>query len=241
MIAKGPDSVGVVDLALELNASCVRGNHEDRMLLAWQSLHSQFHRVAFDGEVTHPAPVSPHEEEPKESLSDDREEGKGSRGDYRERVLAEQFSQRQITFLESCPVVLRVPLPEGLQSVAGEYAVAHAGLVPGVAIDRQDPFQVMNMRTIDLISRVPSELRIFEPWEKVWGHAMGHVHPVDQRSVVVYGHDSKRGLNIKRYSKGLDSGCVKGGQLTALVVDEWGREKVVSVGCKSYLTRGKEV
>jgi len=53
-------------------------------------------------------------------------------------------------------------------------------------------------------------------------------------STVVYGHDSKRGLNLKRWSKGLDSSCVKGGQLTALVLDAWGRQDLVQVDCKQY-------
>ena len=42
-------------------------------------------------------------------------------------------------------------------------------------------------------------------------------------SVVVYGHDSPRGLNLKRWSKGLDSGCVNGDQLSAMVLNAWGQ------------------
>jgi len=34
MIAKGPSSQGVIDLARSLRASCVRGNHEDQLLIA---------------------------------------------------------------------------------------------------------------------------------------------------------------------------------------------------------------
>ena len=221
IIAKGPDSGGVVDLARNLNASCVRGNHEDRMLLAWQSLHSKMH----------PIPYEKDDNETK-TTKDDREEGSGSRGDYKERVLAQQFSKEQIDYLQLCPVILRIPNAPGLQG--GDMVVAHAGLVPGVEMDRQDPFQVMNMRTIDLVTRVPSELRIFEPWEKIWNHEQAHVHPPSQRVTVVYGHDSKRGLNIKKYSKGLDSGCIKGEKLSALILDSWGRERIVSVKCKEH-------
>ena len=39
MISKGPDSAGVLDLVMELGASAVRGNHEDRILLAYAGLH----------------------------------------------------------------------------------------------------------------------------------------------------------------------------------------------------------
>jgi hypothetical protein len=51
-------------------------------------------------------------------------------------------------------------------------------------------------------------------------------------SVVVYGHDSPRGLNLKRWSKGLDSGCVNGDKLSAMVLDARGQAEIVSVDCK---------
>lgn len=38
-------------------------------------------------------------------------------------------------------------------------------------------------------------------------------------STVVYGHAATRGLDIKRYSMGLDTGCLYGRELTALVVN----------------------
>lgn len=57
--------------------------------------------------------------------------------------------------------------------------------------------------------------------------------PQSDRSIVIYGHDSKHGLQLKKYSKGLDTGCVKGGQLTALLITEK-EQKVHSVNCKDY-------
>ncbi|KAJ7066989.1 Metallo-dependent phosphatase-like protein, partial [Mycena amicta] len=38
-------------------------------------------------------------------------------------------------------------------------------------------------------------------------------------ATVVYGHAASRGLDVKRWSVGLDSGCVKGNRLSALVLD----------------------
>lgn len=61
--------------------------------------------------------------------------------------------------------------------------------------------------------------------------------PSHQRSTVIYGHDSGRGLQIHRYSKGLDTGCVKGGRLSALIIDNDTMERepnIVSVQCKDY-------
>jgi hypothetical protein len=53
---------------------------------------------------------------------------------------------------------------------------------------------------------------------------------------VIYGHDARRGLSIGDYTKGIDSGCLKGGKLTALVI-EHGQEGIktslVHVKCKN--------
>jgi hypothetical protein len=51
---------------------------------------------------------------------------------------------------------------------------------------------------------------------------------------VVYGHDASSSLNIKEYTKGLDSGCVKGKKLSALVIEDGGKQTVVQVSCKKY-------
>jgi hypothetical protein len=49
----------------------------------------------------------------------------------------------------------------------GQVVVVHAGLVPGVGLDRQDPSTVMTMRTIDLDTHVPSESSEGLNWAKV--------------------------------------------------------------------------
>jgi hypothetical protein len=69
---------------------------------------------------------------------------------------------------------------------------------------------------------------------QLWNHYQSHTHPASERTTVVYGHDSKRGLNIEKYSKGLDSDCVSGGSLSALIIDGLGNQRVVSVECKRY-------
>jgi diadenosine tetraphosphatase ApaH/serine/threonine PP2A family protein phosphatase len=237
LIAKGPDSRGTVDLAMKIGASSVRGNHEDRTLLAYNSLTAKMH------------PLPGPQEDPK-SKEDYLDEESFSHGDYKDRALAKLFSAEQIQWLESLPVILRVG-PVGGVNGGGDIVVVHAGLAPGVQLDKQDPFLVMNMRSIDLTTRVPSEGRLGEPWDQVclhsfsvmslltnnqqlWNHHQSHTHPPSERTTVVYGHDSKRGLNIEKFSKGLDSNCVKGGSLTALIMDSRGKQKIVSVDCNRY-------
>ncbi len=151
-----------------------------------------------------------------------------SHGDDAHVRLALSLSPAQVDWLSECPCILH------LGRLAGrDWSVAHGGLVPGVDWERQDPFQVMNMRSIDLTTRVPTELRTGEPWYNVWNHYMKNM-PVQRHRMVVYGHDSKMGLNVQKFSKGLDSACVFGGRLSALTIDSAGREKVVSVKCKKY-------
>lgn len=148
----------------------------------------------------------------------------------KQRHFAKQFNKEQISWLQKCPVILHV----GKIRNIGDVVVVHAGLVPGIPLEHQDPYNVMNMRTINLKTRVPSENREYTHWEKLWNHAQRKLHKED-RVTVVYGHDARRGKNIQKYSKGLDSSCVKGGRLTALVIDARGREKYVQVKCKGYV------
>lgn len=146
------------------------------------------------------------------------------------RKLAKSFTKPQVEYLKSCPVILRVGQVGSLHNVV----VVHAGLLPDVPLEDQDPFQVMNMRTVDLETLLPSETRKHTPWEKYWNHQQKS-RPEGERTTVIYGHDRKRGKNIKKYSMGLDSGCVSGGHLTAMVIEEGGKHNFVQVKCKGYV------
>ncbi|KAE9979595.1 hypothetical protein EG328_000762 [Venturia inaequalis] len=212
MIAKGPDSRGVIDMAMDLGADAARGNWEDRTLLAHDSLVAK----------VHPLPGPQEDPNTKEDFLD---EESFSHGDYKDRAMAKELDKKHIEWLQKCPVILKVGGIAGFNG-GSEIVVVHAGLAPGIDLDRQDPFLVMNMRSIDVMTRVPSEDRNGEPWEKLWNHHQSHTHPAAQRQTVIYGHDSKTGLNMNKYSKGLDSGCVKGGELTAFVVDQNGKSKI---------------
>ena len=56
---------------------------------------------------------------------------------------------------------------------------------------------------------------------------------------IVYGHNAARGLEIQQYTKGIDSNCVHGGRLTALVIQGGLQPKsfVVSIPCNEYVTK----
>ncbi|PIG81693.1 Ser/Thr protein phosphatase family [Aspergillus arachidicola] len=217
MINKGPDSLGVVDLAREYSASCVRGNHEDKVLSLRHNM------IAAN------------------TMSDEfLDDANMHRGQYtKERQLARQLSEEQADWLDTCPVVLNV----GQIKDMGQVVVAHAGLVPGVDLDKQDPYSVMNMLTVDLDTHVPSSSREGTRWTKLFNKHQSLLsdslhetfeNPESMLTTVIYGHDSKSSLSLKTYTKGIDTGCFKGGRLTALVVGDGGKQKTVQVRCNNH-------
>lgn len=169
-ISKGPSSPSVVDFAMSAHASCVRGNHEDRVLLAYRDLYS--HRLTQEqtGRKAPSPPAAGMPEDMRQNDSEDEseslEEESFSHGDAVDRQLAESFTKRQTDYMASCPVILDIGQIKGL----GDVRVVHAGLVPGVRLERQDPLGVMHMRTIDLDTHVPSSSAKGTPWFKVCNH-----------------------------------------------------------------------
>ena len=235
LVAKGPSSSAVVDLAISANASCVRGNHEDRVLLAHRDMSTD---PLDSGEVSNKnknATTKPKGPAPglgSETAEQPLDEESFAHGSLTDRLLARQLTKRQLEWLGECPIILSLGPIDNL----GDVSVVHAGLVPGILLSHQDPMGVMSMRTIDLETHVPSSKKKGVAWWMLWNVYQSSL-PMTARSTVVYGHDSKRGLNVKQFSTGLDSGCVKGGKLSALVVEGGagvGSSRVVSVECKDY-------
>ncbi|KAL6871825.1 Metallo-dependent phosphatase [Trichoderma novae-zelandiae] len=278
MINKGPDSPGVVSRLMRLNASAVRGNHEDRILLALAEAESQ---TGVSKDISSP-------------------DAEAHRGEAEFLATGRRLSREHVAWLSRLPVILSI---EPLRIL-----VAHAGLVPGVRPELQDPWAVMNMRTLvypreemrkkenkkskrdpdessaeeaspesppasdqpssssepkaeagaeaeaeeegetlesiqqkdayaDRQIAIPVEGRDGEKWTNAWNRFQKRLKK-SHRHTVIYGHDAKRGFRAERYTFGLDSGCVKGGALTALVVEgkegggkgEW-THTVVQVQC----------
>lgn len=338
LINKGPDSAGVVELAMKLGAHSVRGNHEDRVLLMHHALSAQSPsptdseaieatRAALDQFQVKDDPE--HGGQDRETAHKEYVEGerKLSKGDERARETARSLSSEQIQWLSELPVILRVgPIPRGADNPAFEnLVVVHAGLVPSVPLDDQDPWAVMNMRTIShpvdelrreavrnfLLERakrlpgghrgmlaavqavddslidqelqrilleqdpddemhevsLPSSGREGTYWYEEWSRMQEKLLKKEKKqekkekegrkkhrkgedlgpiTTVVYGHDAKSGLRVpkefgkgkKGYTFGLDSGCVYGRQLTALVIevkDDQAVYEIVQVDCDQHV------
>ncbi|KLP19625.1 uncharacterized protein LW94_3091 [Fusarium fujikuroi] len=118
MINKGPKSSEVVARLMELKATAVRGNHEDRVILAWRGLSSQQGVAAYL----------------------DTKDAAKHRGEEADLKTARSLSEAQMTWLKNLPVIISA------ESMALYFV--HAGLVPGVPLPQQDAWAVMNMRTL---------------------------------------------------------------------------------------------
>ena len=238
-ISKGPQSAAVLDTLILNNASSVRGNHEDKILLAYRDIHAPSHQKYISSDATPstiPGPITLKH---------------GATSDLQ---LAASLTDDQVRYVTSWPLILSLgPIPG-----FGNVSIVHAGLTPGVSLLQQDPISVMNMRSVDLRNHVPSscpapvpgidpprrkdyDMRnrlAIKPWPVLW-NAWQDMQPKKERQTVVYGHDSKRGVVQGSWSLGLDGGCVKGGKLAALVIEESARgdvtKQVVSVPCRDYL------
>lgn len=289
MVNKGPDSAAVVSRLMEIGASAVRGNHEDRVLLAWAAQNA---RTGVEADLA----------------SADAEVHRGESDDLK---TARSLKAEQLAWLQALPVILTIdPL---------SVYVVHAGLVPGIELQQQDPWACMNMRTMRypraefrkkeeerkkkdeekkkqeaekkkkeeeekkkkeeeekkkkeeeekkkkeeeekkkqqeeeqkkqeveavqnarrsedevdapsiLVQQVvpdqdvwlPTDAHDGDQWASIWNREQRRIEH-SLRRTVIYGHDAKRGYQQDLYTFGLDSNCVKGGVLTAFIIESDG-------------------
>lgn len=164
LINKGPDSAGVVDLAIELGAHAVRGNHEDRVLLvrAGMNKDSESQKPAIDAVDLETKVYEKGQEEQGENKDQEKDpkaakeeylahEALLDRGDKPEFQTARSLSKGQIQWLSQLPVILkvgRIPSNKDLPPAFENMVVVHGGLVPNVSLADQDPWAVMTMRTL---------------------------------------------------------------------------------------------
>ncbi|KAL3455274.1 Metallo-dependent phosphatase-like protein [Aspergillus heterothallicus] len=227
LINKGPDSGGVIDLAIQHGASAVRGNHDNAVLNAHAEIQSA---VSSSGTFQIP-------EKYKDSP-------------VNKYTTAMALSEGQREWLAGLPLMIRVRIPEaGSGCFAGtkRVVVVHAGLVPGLELEGQDAHAVMHLRSLvpaATLSRdgdgdssgnsedenpfKPAEDHGEESWVGQWDQ---YQETQPSKTAVVFGHDAKRRLQLGKYATGLDSGCLYGGQLSALVIElsEDGTELVKSI------------
>jgi hypothetical protein len=165
LVARGPDSRGVLKLVRNLGARVVLGNHEERLLKA---------RAARRAGTALPKMGKTHQ------------------------ILFQDLDAEDWAMLEALPLWLDLP-EAGLR-------VVHAGLVPGVPMEQQDPWVLTHVRSL-AEDGTPSA-----KWGTPWGKRYeGPPH-------VVFGHNARKDPQLLPHATGLDTACVYGGALTARVL-----------------------
>lgn len=116
-----------------------------------------------------------------------------------QEALYAQLHAEHWAYLTQLPLTLALPA-HGLR-------IVHAGCVPGVPLERQEAPLLLNLRSLDRDGK-PS-VRFGRSWAPHW---RGPEH-------LVFGHNALARLQLEAYATGLDTACVYGERLTALVLD----------------------
>jgi diadenosine tetraphosphatase ApaH/serine/threonine PP2A family protein phosphatase len=131
----------------------------------------------------------------------------------------DELTPEDVEYLKKLPFTISLPLHNAL--------VVHAGLVPGIALDEQNPLTMVTMRNLRGKPGVPYEafesVRHGSPWAPIW---QGPEH-------IYFGHDATRRLQLCPFATGLDTGCLYGGSLTAVILQLGSPPTFVSVKAKA--------
>lgn len=238
-IAKGPDSMKVLEYLIENQMDCILGNHE---YYALQN-YAQFHGLQSPYFVAQNS--SNALRNPDLSSKSSQMSNRGFNEDP-EYLLAKKLQPHHIEYINLCGVIKKlgkVPLHasenDGGRNFASGLAV-HAGLRWDLTADlnEQDPNDCLEMRSYlePFYNETTDDPRAERAvsWSKVW-NAVNKNKTVDHQYVVYYGHDAHRGLNLKKWAKGLDNGCVRGDYLAAMVL--WQEETKRGVLYKEQAVR----
>lgn len=189
---KGPEPVSCLRFAREQGFSSVKGNHEERH---WKWRRNIAREKAEPGYVNAMLPFKSEEE-------------------LRQNA---ELSQADLDWIEG--------LPYYLEFMPGFVAV-HGGLLPGLSLDQQPTDKIVRARWVDRATGkpVPTDYNAENP---VPPGAIHWTALYDGQHDVIYGHEAHSlttpkfdvGAN-RAHCYGIDTGCVHGGRLTALVLNE---------------------
>jgi hypothetical protein len=116
------------------------------------------------------------------------------------RKTARELSRADFATLKALPLWVDFP-QHGVR-------VVHAGVAPGVPIEEQHPHTLMTIRCVTKDGEP-----VAKRGEALWGAVYaGPPH-------VVFGHNARPDPQLHPWATGIDTGCVYGGRLTAMVLE----------------------
>lgn len=192
---RGPDPVGVVALAMKLGARGVQGNHEEKAL-RWRKHEDRVRRE--------PGYVNPVRGAPDRPIPESRKD------EWR------ALSADQAAWLAALPLWL---------DLGNNWLLVHAGF-EGRPLKEQRKDRVIRVRYVDPITgeMVPYMEGTLDqpedtvPWQDAWEGPQNVVYGHAVHSLVDPRIDHGDGFKMV----GIDTGCVYGGHLTAMVFDHPG-------------------
>ena len=206
MVDRGPDSAGVIRYAMEMGFEAVCGNHDNKLLRRAKHLARQRSNPEYVN------PMKPCEDQ--------------------ENTLA-GLGEAELAWLGSLPYHIKL---DQFNAV-----IAHAGVVPGVPLVRQRDEAFMMVRYVDKDNGKMKHMVM--PGYLKPENADYWADKFDSGFDVIFGHNVVGLENVKIWENanggrcfGIDTGCVFGGRLSALVMQERGKPyEVVQVDAeKAY-------
>ena len=214
LVDRGPDPVGVVRRARELGADSVLGNHEEKHL-RWRRHERK-------------VKATPGYKNPMRPFTGDR--------------LAEHnaYTEADWEWIEKLPVTIEFEEC---------WIAVHAGFEPAVSLKDQRADKMLRVRYVDEAGKMrPIKSDVDQPagthrWATRWGyphhvvyghHAVSMAHPHVDRFVAQNG-ELHRADREPRLRVALDTACVFGGTLSAMIFPYHGEPEVLafeSVPCR---------
>ncbi|KAI5959929.1 uncharacterized protein KGF55_005161 [Candida pseudojiufengensis] len=199
-VTKGPDNFKMLDYLIDNKVSCIMGNHEFYLLQNYATFHMLDQPTFLNNNIS--------SFRIKESFNNDPE-----------FIFAKKLQPKHVEYINNCSIIKELgPVPLTNEKNAPGIAV-HAGVRPDLTLEEQNPVDNLEMR--DLVgpyyneTTSDSDTPNSKSWSKIYNSKNG-AYPAN--NIVLYGHDARRGLKLKKYTKGLDSGCDKGGKLSAFII-----------------------
>lgn len=201
LVDKGPEPAAVVRRAMELNAECVMGNHEEN------HLRFNAHQITENAR--------------------DKKNPMAPRMRYDNfRLVQETMTQREWDWVAGLPNFIHID---------ERWTVVHAGCMPGIAVEEQEQKHLLRLRDIDTVTG--KMVGVFEEkkhperlhWSRLWkgprsivyGHIVRTLGAVARCAATGHGAENMVRMQITgedAHTIGIDTGCVYGGKLTAMIM-----------------------
>jgi len=145
-----------------------------------------------------------------------------------EKLLPDHLETRQVLAPEHYEYFAR--LPHYIRLPEYNAVVVHAGVLPGRSIEEQDPYHLLHAQCVK-----PPEKKSYWP-SKAPADAQFWVHHWKGPERVIFGHTVFDKPLVTPHAVGIDTGCVYGRSLTAVILPTW---EIVSVPARKAYRGGK--